>query len=785
MNNTKMSCLVFFIIISFFTASCTIVEIKNDDLAKIKVNIEDGDTYIEKKYNTFNDQGDHFEDLVKNGYFRKAARLYDKYHNTYFLEKKSFSKITIKEHYRPYLDIIANHLNAYFTTKINSELLQIRSNTDIWPLAQEKWGEVSQYIQDATAIEDEYNSFFLLKDEQYSIESTDILNTELEVLKNKLKSNILKSYSMYDVFNGENFFNKYPFKVKDPFNFIYVNYDCINNKLLAVNNKSIENFYTTYITKSNSGFEEVNYPCEFCGNLTDSDISNRKNLESSIVKLYISKLIDENPNKDTDSNLSVLIEAIKDAQKKGYFVDKIDENHVAFVDCTSKTLLNEGFIEFPPEINIDIPFVCKKIELEEALNATESDIVIIFDVAQANIKRKINNRSQMESQFLSGYRDVCNPQFRIAEMEVRKAERGLMSAESSYAQGWAGAIIKGIACGVWHASLNKANKVYLSTPQYIQDPIYKNYKFTVSEFNVTKAMSVNYYVVDRVKKRVFKSMFDVNDTRVFKIANGVKDEDTKSYLHRSVYEEEEDIESFEKAALSVDLSLLLDDYFLNLDKLEPLVSEKKLRASMLKDKNLALTKVKKNNYETKPLNDPRFNKVVVIFNADAEVQGTGFFIKPNLIITNYHVVNSSKFIEMKLYDGTETFGKVVKKDIRLDLAIIKVEARGEPVKLYNSNSLDLGSEVVAIGHPSGLQFTITRGIVSAIRKRKSSYDEGGKEILFIQTDAAINPGNSGGPLFYGDYVVGVNNQKLVSRAVEGLGFAIHYSEVKNFLDEDL
>ena len=139
---------------------------------------------------------------------------------------------------------------------------------------------------------------------------------------------------------------------------------------------------------------------------------------------------------------------------------------------------------------------------------------------------------------------------------------------------------------------------------------------------------------------------------------------------------------------------------------------------------------------------------------------------------------------MKLHNGLETFGKIVKSDVRLDLALIKVEARGEPVNFYNSNEIRLGEEVEAIGHPSGLEFSITRGVVSGIRKLKSGYDTGGKEVLFIQTDAAINPGNSGGPLFLKNKVIGVNNQKLVAKAVEGLGFAIHFSEIENFLRED-
>lgn len=181
------------------------------------------------------------------------------------------------------------------------------------------------------------------------------------------------------------------------------------------------------------------------------------------------------------------------------------------------------------------------------------------------------------------------------------------------------------------------------------------------------------------------------------------------------------------------------------------------------------------------VNDPRFDSVVVILNPKGAL-GTGFFVTPDLVMTNYHVVEGVKFVEMKLYNGTETFGKVVKSDVRLDLALVKVQTRGTPVKFFEGNTLDLGSTVEAIGHPKGLTLTITRGVVSAVRKKKSVFAVGGKDVMFVQTDAAINPGNSGGPLFLNEKVIAVNNNKLAGGS-EGLGFSIHYSEVAEFMKE--
>jgi S1-C subfamily serine protease len=161
--------------------------------------------------------------------------------------------------------------------------------------------------------------------------------------------------------------------------------------------------------------------------------------------------------------------------------------------------------------------------------------------------------------------------------------------------------------------------------------------------------------------------------------------------------------------------------------------------------------------------------------------GSGFYVTGDLVLTNFHVIDGTQFVEIKLFSGLETTGKVIASDPRLDLALVKVGMRGQPVTLYAERTLPLGAEVELIGHPKGLEFSITRGVVSALRELESPNVPGGKKVRFIQTDAAINGGNSGGPMFLGDRVVGVNTLKTVGVEFEGLNFAVHYGEVLEFL----
>lgn len=150
--------------------------------------------------------------------------------------------------------------------------------------------------------------------------------------------------------------------------------------------------------------------------------------------------------------------------------------------------------------------------------------------------------------------------------------------------------------------------------------------------------------------------------------------------------------------------------------------------------------------------------------------GSGFFIrKDGVILTNYHVIEGFNKIIVRLSDSRELDAELIGKDQKTDLALIKVKDK-EPfpvVRFGDSDKLEVGEWVIAIGNPFGLEQTVTVGIVSAKERiiGMGPYDD------FIQTDASINPGNSGGPLFNirGD-VVGVNS--MINFAGQGIGFAI-------------
>jgi serine protease Do len=155
--------------------------------------------------------------------------------------------------------------------------------------------------------------------------------------------------------------------------------------------------------------------------------------------------------------------------------------------------------------------------------------------------------------------------------------------------------------------------------------------------------------------------------------------------------------------------------------------------------------------------------------------GSGMIIDPRgHILTNYHVVAGATKIRVILASGDEYSAKVVGMDQKTDLAVIRISPKGALpfVTFGDSDKVKVGEWVVAIGHPRGLDQTVTQGIISA--KHRTGIEEPSSYEDFLQTDAAINPGNSGGPLLdLRGEVIGVN-AAIVSQSggFEGIGFAI-------------
>lgn len=163
-------------------------------------------------------------------------------------------------------------------------------------------------------------------------------------------------------------------------------------------------------------------------------------------------------------------------------------------------------------------------------------------------------------------------------------------------------------------------------------------------------------------------------------------------------------------------------------------------------------------------------------------QGSGFITDGNgIILTNAHVVSGADKVTVTFKDGRSFEGEVRGTDEITDLAVVKIDPKGESIPvapLGNSGNINVGDWAIAVGNPVGLNNTVTLGIISTLERSSAQAGIPDKRVDFLQTDAAINPGNSGGPLLNANgEVIGINT--AIRRDAMGIGFAIPINKAKS------
>lgn len=715
-------------------------------------------------YTPFHDQADHLAELVETGEFDDAAKLHAEQID-FFREKRSESG-----------EVLAK-LASHFNDPADSRLRTAKRALDrvSWPTSIADWPDVRAALTLAGAAVNTYPDIEILRDSEFRSPLLAQVEAERGRLETAIKLDATGKFRGFDHFGETGFFDVYPVDL-DRSTLIRENIAALDAKIEGAGTAQLEAL-ARHFNKDDLG--EVAW--------------------TRLGDRYVSAVLAATESA-ARPELENALTALERAREAGFEPRSVSGLQIAFVEVTSRTLLKQGQVEFPVAVDVNLPVETIRAELDKALidhTAQFADYTIILDVALAKTRRRVTSTRKIPSRVLAGYRTEPNPEYRLVEnevaaarMEVQNAAMRSISINSQYCEGL-GCLGNTFAQIAARSARNKAQqeleatmRKLRDTPMTIDIPVYRNYRFDKATVKSAKLMTVHYYVVDRKNRSYFKSTFDIEENRSFNVAYGIHDQDPEKSAHMSSADSEDDVLAWEEEAADVPLSRLVRHYLDNPGEKRPLPRLVDLRDEMLRDKNEALARYREQTFEGSTQSDPRFDSVVVIYTLDGSL-GTGFFVQPDVVMTNHHVVDETEFAEMKMYGGQETFGKVIARDVRLDLALIKVQARGKPVEFYTGNKLDLGSTVEVIGHPRRLEYAITRGVVSAVRMMKSPNISSSKKFLQVQIDAATSPGNSGGPVFLKDRVVGVVSWGRVDRGSENLNFTIHYSEAVRFLKETL
>ena len=415
-------------------------------------------------------------------------------------------------------------------------------------------------------------------------------------------------------------------------------------------------------------------------------------------------------------------------------------------------------------------------EALDSVRATHESFVLL--PGKTEITQEVISKETRQSRYIVGYNKIPNPEYVAAMQALEHAQANMNVHELTSAgqpcYGW-GCAAQAFA-GLGYASqVSTAREQLAATPPTLEEPIYQEYQYSTAKVRLTKKVPVAAYLVADGHRSAAKLVFIASASKTFDIAFGVNDKDMET---KNAFDSEDDIEPDN---LHIDLNKELlaairrSSTALRIARIDEIIRPKQSPEYLRK------VKYKKARSAIGATIPARERSVVVVISVAGSL-GSGFYVSPRHILTNNHVVEDSKYVQLKDRLDREFSGEVVARDIGRDLALIKVSVAGKPVTL----STDIprpGTIVEAIGHPKGLEFTISRGIVSAIRTLPSPYGSGNSAITVIQTDAAISPGNSGGPLFAGAKVIGVNTLKLVAEDTEGIGFAVHSTEIADFLSK--
>lgn len=690
-----------------------------------------------------------FKGLVNQKKYMEAAAYYSK-------EREFFDKN--RSRYKEDFQIIASAINSEFSPRLAAANSQInRAIGIVSDRATTEAKMASELALVVVTVEKDlksYDAIELLRAPELRSEGAVSLEKHLSQAQKLIADLSPKAFASFDHFQGRSFFQDIPVTNVSKSQFLVENIPLIEGQLSQQNSKALEVFLDTY--QSDLGGVEKRKIARF-----QMDAVRRESAgESPLTIALKSRELSRKYGVDSEAVPLQIIELTLDTQEKDEI--KLDlTNDSGFKLVKSSLVEGASLVEMP-----------------------DAPLTIFVQVASSESNRKVLSRRDVSSRFESGTRSLPNPEYDVARHKYLQEESShrqnqLRNSLSAPAQNWGQALGRALGEAGTAISRDKALEVLRATPITINETVYTPYTFRVSEVEVNKVIKVVVTTFDPTSRRYWKTERDFSESRKFEMAFNVHAQDENRYANSSKYVNESDLARFESQPVKWAVSELVDVVKGGEGSAINFSSASSVLGSMAQPAFSPSPGYRPREVTAQQLieDDPRSESVVVVLSPKGGL-GSGFFVDTGLIITNYHVVEGANFSEVKLKSGKVTYGKVLRTDIGRDLALIRVSEPGLPVK-FSEDRLVAGQQVEAIGDPKGLQFSLTRGVVSAVRKR--AVPEIG-EVMFIQTDTPISPGNSGGPLFAKDRVIGINTMKFAAKGVEGLSFAVHVSEVKFFLN---
>lgn len=705
--------------------------------------------------------------FIKKKDFASASYLYNE--NERFFQSDKEAKRREKE-----LTALANRLNAEFSAP-QQELMNKLQSTEFDSIDPTTWVGVRATISEAEKLISEYNSHKILKNQTYRSLNSIEFEARLQSVKDHISDQRQSAFLAYDHSGPSWFFKAYPVNVVDRSDFVRDIWRKLWPILNSMTNEDLFRVIEAWTLGSPDTFRR-----QF-----DADIA------TAFADAYFVNVVEE-ISIPSDDGLAEFLDAIAKANDIGLVPSEAISTRFLIV------------ISAPPDelgLNFNLQKLSKfQVVREVPVDALSKsyDMVIILGVTSAKLQERTVDTKSMPSTYEAGLETAVNPAYLTAQSKYNLALDAYGIAQSNYsiaqanlrscqatqtyciAESWQAGATSG-HLGNARNALSSAQRALESTSTSVTKPVVENYQVQVAKIAIDRFISGKAIVLTPGNKGAWVDEFQLTNTDNLNIAINPH---PKDYGVKQRYQSPDKLKAKESDKFRVDVFDVLGSLATKRTRIESVEDLQRLIAATPKREqqspasSASTSQIGQSGVGQAP--HPSIGGVVVV-QTPLGGRGAGFYVADSLLVTNYHVVANSGYVEVIQFDGSRATGQVKATDIDRDLALVQTSTTGQALDFFDGNFLPLGDSVIAIGHPSGLDFSLTKGIISAVREHSTTTSSLGKNFLFIQTDAAISPGNSGGPLLLNNKVIGINTQKLVDMQVEGIGFALHYAEIARFL----
>lgn len=686
-------------------------------------------------YSLLYDQNDQLRALLDRNDLQAANELYVK-------EQAFFAANEAKA--TPTLASFAAKVNETYeprATALSAKLADLGEPDD-----ERRWSGAKETLAAAQGALDEYNGFRVVAEGRYRSAKLDALKAQVEAVTASYEARAVVALPKFSGFSQTDFFAVYPVRLDEQRVFA-ATLPAILSRLQASSSAEVLSVARLYAAAA--GEDKT---------------------QSALRRAFIRSWLHEQGSAIDPATLAAALDsltAIGGTARPG------DSAGMAVLMVTTKA---GGRAEVDVDVEEGLPLPVRRIDasaVEQELRAL--DYAVVIRVKTARLVRNLSDSQTHPSTYIVGYRMVRNPDYEAAQLRVAQAQSNLNSVRlqnainTQQATTLLGGLTQSLNQGSAQLELQRAMAALQRTPPTIRSAVYAEYEYTTASVAERKQADIE---IDLMRRGGAARRFSLplEEEQNFSLAYNVHDKDPDRSSILASAQPESAASAWEKAPLRLALPQVLAGLSGSPGETGGLASLHAATAAAERGDEAAAEPASR---EAKRAHDRRFDSVVIVRTVLG--LGAGFFVRPDVILTNRHVAGGSAFANIETFDGQKVTGKVIAVDTRLDLALVQVPLDGPPVTFAKPSDIAQGMAVEAIGHPKGLFFSISKGIVSALRTVDG--------VTYIQTDTSLNHGNSGGPLFLGQEVVGVNTWGMAD--AQNLNFAIDFREAQRFIGEHL